>query len=122
MHSPPTAHYVPSTVHLSWKEFKRIIIMWYAKYNIRQARLVTVLVRIQRRYACGSCSGYLGTGMGHQRARLGRSELDPADGLPEVLALELGDLELERGRLAGAVGAGERTRAPRGAYVTVTHS
>ena len=92
--------------------------MWYAKYNIRQARLVTVLVRIQRRDACGSCSGYLGTGMGHQRARLGRSELDPADGLPEVLALELGDLELERGRLAGAVGARKGTRAPRGAYVT----
>ena len=56
--------------------------------------------------------------MGHQRARLGRSELDPADGLPEVLALELCDLKLERGRLAGAVGAREGTSAPRGAYVT----
>ena len=112
MHSPPTAHHVPSTVHLSWKESKRIIIMWYAKYNIRQARLVTVLVRIQRRYACGSCSGYLGTGMGHQRARLGRSELDPADGLPEVLALDCGELKLKLGWLAGAVSSSERACSP----------
>ena len=107
VHSPPTAHYVPSTVHLSWKEFQRIIIMWYAKYNIRQARLVTVLVRVQRCYACASRSG-CGSTLD--------LELDTADGLPEMLALELCDLELERGRLAGAVGASKSTRAPRGAW------
>ena len=45
-----------------------------------------------------------------------RSELDLADGIPEVLALDLSDLELERGGLARAVGAGEGARTPGGAY------
>ena len=41
------------------------------------------------------------------------SELDPADGLPEGLALDLGDLELECGGLARAIGARESASAPR---------
>ena len=40
-------------------------------------------------------------------------ELDLADGLPEVLALGLRDLELERRGLARAVSARERARTPR---------
>ena len=41
-----------------------------------------------------------------------RLELDLADGLPEVLSLDLGDLELERRGLARAVPGGEGAGAP----------
>ena len=47
--------------------------------------------------------------------KLRSSELDLLDDAVEVLALDLGELELERGRLARAVGACERAGAPRGA-------
>ena len=40
-------------------------------------------------------------------------ELDLVDGLVEGLALDRGDLELECGRLARAIGGGEGTSSPR---------
>ena len=46
-----------------------------------------------------------------------RLERELADGVVEVLALDLGDLELERRRPARAVGAGEGARTPGGACV-----
>ena len=46
--------------------------------------------------------------------RKARLELDLADGLPEVLSLDLGDLELERRGLARAVPGGEGAGAPGG--------
>ena len=45
--------------------------------------------------------------------RTGRLELDLVDGLVEGLALDRGDLELECGRLARAIGGGEGTSSPR---------
>ena len=46
-----------------------------------------------------------------------RLERELADGVVEVLALDLGDLELERRRPARAVGAGKGARTPGGACV-----
>lgn len=40
-------------------------------------------------------------------------EIDLGNGLPEVLALGLGDVKLELGRSARAVGASKGTSAPR---------
>ena len=45
-----------------------------------------------------------------------RSELVLGDDLPELLALDLGDLELERGGLAGTVAASKGAGAPRGTW------
>lgn len=46
-----------------------------------------------------------------------RLELDLGDALVERLALDVRELELERARLARAVGAGERARTPGGACI-----
>lgn len=61
---------------------------------------------------CGMRRGYTTT---CSEGKLRSSELDLLDDAVEVLALDLGELELERGRLARAVGARERAGAPRGA-------
>ena len=45
-----------------------------------------------------------------------RLELVLGDDLPELLALGLRDLKLERGGLAGAVAASESAGAPRGTW------